>query len=772
MRALYHILRRFKVATLLNVLGLSVAFTAFIIIMIQVSYDLRFDASIPDADHVYRINTIHDGSRIAATPRPVGEGIGAYSPYVKAVAINNAMFATVFNRFFTIETEGLATQPQVYAEKMMETTPGFIDIFKPKMREGSAQALLEPGKVLIPQSMATRIFKDESTIGKNLRGEDFLWTVGGVYEDFPKNSSVHNFILLQLPKHNHWALNYETYVSIDPSQDANLLFAEYIETLKPQLESTGYGNVDFFLSPIKALHFDTSIGFDTVEKTSMLQIGILIGIAFIILLIAVINFTNYSIALAPLRTRGLNTQKVLGASRARLCLSLTSEAVLVCLISFGIALFLVHMASLISATNLLSSSLALSENISLLFVAGGAALLTGLFAGIYPSLYATSFEPAMVLKGNFGLSPRGRRLRATLVGIQYIASFFLIIAALFMYIQTKYMQHQNPGYDRSQMLVIPTNKPFANNHALFSQELVSLPSVESVGYSEALIASRDHFDVYQGTVKELQVILNTIRADVDFLQTMDIPLLDGRYFTSTDALAEGESFIILNERARKEYHLQLGDKIDGRITVVGFIPDVNYTSLRKNIEPMGFILDATRRFSYVRIKEGTNVYAAIRDIDEVLQRLSPGFPFQIRSLNDVAKESYAFESNMMVLIALFSFFAILLSMMGVFGLVIFESEYKRKEIGIRKVFGSLTHEILKMLNKKYFFLLAVGFIIAAPLAYFGVNIWLRGFAYKTPVYWWVFVLSFLIVASLTSAIVTFQSLRVANANPVDSLKTE
>ena len=772
MRNLLNIFRRFKIATLLNVLGLSVAFSAFIIVMIQLRYDLLFDASIPDADNVYRINMIHDGSRIAATPRPVGEGFDAHSPHVKSVAINNAMFATVFDRFFTIETAGSDTQPQVYVEKMMETTPGFIDIFKPKILEGSALSLLEPGKVLIPVSMATRIFKEGSAIGKTLRGEDFLWTVGGVYEDFPKNSSVHNFILLQLPKHNHWALNYETYVSIAPSQDANLLFTEYVKTLKPALESAGYSNVDFFLSPIKALHFDTSIGFDTVEKTSVMRLWILISIAFIILLIAVINFTNYSIALAPLRTRGLNTQKVLGASRTRLCLSLTSEAVLICLSSFVVALFLVHTISLTSVAKLLSGSLALIENVPSLFIAGGIALLTGLFAGIYPALYATSFEPAMVLKGNFGLSPRGRRLRATLVGVQYVASFFLIIAALFMYIQMRYMQHQSPGYDRSRMLVITTNKQFANNHALFSQELASLPSVESVGYSEALIASRDRFDVYQGKVNESQVILNIIRADVNFLQTMDIPLLDGRYFTPADVLAEDESFIILNERARKEYHLQLGDKIDGKVSVVGFIPDVNYTSLRKSIEPMGFILDATRRFSYVRIKEGTNVYAAIPDINEALQRLSPGFPFQVRSLDDVTRTSYAFESNMMLLITLFSFFAILLSMMGVFGLVIFEGEYKRKEIGIRKVFGSLTHEILTLLNKKYLVLLAVGFIIAAPLAYFGVNMWLQGFAYKTPVYWWVFATSFLVVASLSSAIVTFQSLRVANANPVDSLKTE
>lgn len=762
------IIRRFKMATLLNVLGLSVAFAAFIIMMIQVNYDTSFDSSIPDADNVYRISLEHNGKRIAATPRPIGEGFAAYSPHVKSVAITNAMFASVFDRYFTVEEDN---QQQTYVEKMMETTPGYVDLFQPEIIEGDIQSLLEPDKVLIPQSMAQRIFKNESAVNKHFRGENFAWTVGGVYKDFPKNSSIHNYILLLLPKHDHWALNYETYVRIDPSQDADALLAEYIATIEPQFKSVGYENVKVFLSPIKSLHFATSIEFDTVEKTSKSKLWVLIGLAFVILIIAAINFTNYCIALTPMRIKSVNTQKVLGATEKKLRGSMVSEAILVSFVSFGIALFLVHLLSLTPVTKLLASDMSLHNNIPLLCLIAGVALLTGLFAGIYPAFYATSFAPALVLKGSFGLSPRGRKLRSSLVGVQFVASFALIVIAIFMYMQMFHLEKVDPGYEKDKIIVVTTNKQFAGQHELYANELKSLPGIQSVGYSESLLSSRDFYSSQEAEYKGSTIMFQAIGVDVDFLKTIDIPILEGRDFNKSDMLAEGEYFIIFNERARKDYGLEIGDKLNG-LTVIGFVPDINYSSLRKGIEPMGFYLHPEKRFAYVHVKEGTDTYAAMQDVEKTLARLSPGFPFDIRPLDDVSKSLYSVENYFTLLITLFSLLAVLLSMVGVFGLVIFESEHKRKEIGIRKVLGSTTQQILEMLNKRYIALLAICFIIAAPLAWYAIHVWLQTYAYKTPMYWWVFAIAFLMVATLTSATVTFQSWRVANANPVDSIKTE
>lgn len=767
-RNFFTTLRRFKMATFLNVVGLSVAFAAFIIIMIQVSYDLRFDSSIPDVNNVYRINLEHNGKRLAATPRPIGDGFAAYSPYVRSVAITNAMYASVFDSFFTVDEEA---HPQTYVEKMMDTTEGYIDIFKPEMVEGSAQSLLEPDHVLIPQSVAKRVFKDQPAVNKHLRGEDFVWTVGGVYKDFPKNSSIHNFILKRLPEHDHWALNYETYVNIDPSQNAEELLAEYMTTLEPLIKSMGFDNVKVFITPVKSLHFATSIEFDTVEKTSRSKLWVLIGLALVILIIAAINFTNYSIALTPLRIKSVNTQKVLGAAENKLHKSLVIEAVIVSLVSFGIALFMVYWISLTSLTNLLTSELILSANIPLLIIIGIIAVITGLFAGIYPAYYTTSFARALVLKGNFGLSPKGRKLRNSLVGVQFVISFFLIVGALFMYMQTLYIQNHNPGYERDRIIAITTNKQFAEHYESFARELEKLPGVESVGYSESLIAARDFYSSSELQHNGEKIMFQAIGVDVDFLQTINIPLVEGRYFTKSDRLTENEKFIIFNERAKNDYGLKLGDKLDG-FTVIGFTPDINYNSLRKEIEPMAFTLDPFRRFAYVRMEETTNMYTAMQDVELTLERMAPGFPFEIRKLDDVSKSMYAFDDSLRLLITVFSFLAILLSMVGVFGMVIFEGEHKRKEIGIRKVLGSTTKQILEMLNKRYIYLLAICFIIAAPVSWYAIRFWLQGFAYKTPMYWWIFAIAFLLVSTLTSATVTFQSWRVANANPVDSIKTE
>lgn len=533
----------------------------------------------------------------------------------------------------------------------------------------------------------------------------------------------------------------------------------------------------FSVMPLKDIHFATHLEFDMVEKASKQAVWVLIAIAFVILLIAAINFTNYSIALTPMRIKSINTQKVLGATESELRGTLVMEAVITCLVAWLIALLMTHLLSLTSITQILHADMALNQHIGLLAGVGLIALAVGLFAGIYPAFYMTSFAPALVLKGSFGLSPKGRQLRNGLVGVQFVASFALIVVALFMYQQIHFMQRSSLGFDKEQIIITDLNNEIVKAQGTFANELKSNANIEMVSYSDILLSASDFYPTWGRRFGDSpQFMFQALSVDTGFLQVMGIPLLEGRDMRISDESSEGVKWIF-NEKAKNDFNLSAGIKGDFGDEIIGFIPNIQITSLRKDMEPMALRLiresDGTgRNYAYIRTKAGSNHAETIKYVRSTLEKLSSGFPFNVRFYDEVINSSYQQENNMTSLITWFSIIAVLISMVGVFGLVVFESEYKRKEIGVRKVLGSTTGQILAMFNIRYVRILTICFVIAAPIAWYAISRWLENFAYRTPMYWWVFLLAFLLITTITMATVTFQSWRVADANPVDSLKTE
>ncbi|MDR3140905.1 MAG: ABC transporter permease [Tannerellaceae bacterium] len=779
LRNFLSVFRRFKMASVLNVLGLSVAFTAFIVIMMQVTYDLGFNKSIKDVDRIFRIETSLDGHRYAISSRIMPEDLASKSPSVVESAIIDPYFAdaNTGSAFFSVERNGGDVW---FMEDALDVSAGFVHLFSFEMTEGQADAIKEPNTVLIPESMAHKMFGNEPAIQKRMTGDGFAWTIGGVYRDFPDNTSVNNVIYKEIsPERDRYAgygtLNFVAYIKLDTPEAAENLIETYVESVEDEVVKNGI--FSFSLTPVSRLHYDMGSEFDTVPKTSMTTLWILIGIAVVVLLIATINFTNYSIALTPLRVKSINTQKVLGATERKLRGSLAIEAVLVCLIAWLLSLGLTHLLSLTSLTSLLDVDIYLPNHLPLLLCVGGVALLVGLFAGIYPAFYATSFAPALALKGSFGLSPKGKQLRNSLVGIQFVASFILIITALFMYLQVRYMQKASLGYNKDHLVVVDVNDDIRKNGGAFKDELLRSSAIESVAFACDLLSGTDYYGKFSRNWKGENIIFQMAGVDENYLETVGISLTEGRGFLPTDKSAEKmPALYIFNEKARKEFGFSAGDKL-GEGQIIGFIPDINITSLRKEIEPMAFTLYGNYQFkeldyAYIRIKAGSNLYDAIGFIKTALQGFSPHYAFNVRPYDTILQAVYDKENKMTLLIAWFSLIAILISIVGVFGLVVFESEYKRKEVGIRKVMGSTTPEILAMFNARYIKILMVCFIVAAPVAWYTIDSWLRSFAYKTPLYWWVFALSFLLVTMITTATVTFQSWQVANANPVDSIKTE
>lgn len=781
------VLRRFKMAMFLNVLGLSVAFTAAIVIMMQVTYDLGFNKSIQDAESIYRLEVDVNGRRVALISWPFHEDFVKASPHIVSSTLANTMFTYDF--IFNVEQQGTK---QSYAEKMFYALPDYPDFFHFQMVEGTTKALEDPNKVLLPESMARKIFGDEPALDKQLIREKNSLTVGGVYKDFPQNSSVHNYVIQQLNKRNNTyhavTMSFVSYIKLDRPESVQGL----MEDIMPQMDLTMIknafeGEINYRLTPLKDIHYDTVVEFDTTEKTSKQTVWILTAIALILLIIAGINFTNYNMALTPLRIKSINTQKVLGASQITLRGSLLVEAVSICFFSWLISLGLVYILSSTSLASLLDADMALSNHISLIGAMAVVSLLLGVFAGFYPSWYITSFAPAMVLKGSFGLSTQGRGLRNSLMGVQFVASFVLIVAALFMYLQNDYMRTRPVGYEKDQIIVTDMNNSLNEKREAFINELTLQAGITDVGFSDVLISSGDDYSTQVRELKGRSFMFQQITVDVNFLKMMNIEVFDGRDFTKSDQNdAAGYEHFIFNRRAKEEFEMMVGDRLkdkafgddmDADDMVIGFIPDVNVASLRNEIQPMAFNLIKEdrwprRNWAYIKVKAGTDMYAAMDHVKATLQNVSPDYPFKVKFFSEVIDDLYTKERNITSLIAWFSLVAVLISIVGVFGLVVFESEYKRKEVGVRKVLGSTTTEILAMFNKRYVRILAVCFILAAPIAWSAVHTWLQNFAYKTPMYWWVFFLSFLFVSLVTSATVTFQTWRVATANPVESIKTE
>lgn len=768
-------------ATGLNIIGLSVAFAAFMVIMMQVNYDLSFNKSIENTDRIYRLEAQFEGKRYALASWQFFDELIKVSPNIEASTLTQ--MAMDYN--FTVELNGMKHS---YSEKKMLALPDYPDFFHFQMTEGTSDALNDPEKVLMPESIARKIFGNELAVGKRIGTENHSFTIGGVYKDFPKNSSIPNIIIQQINKTNSNTgpgLSFPAYIKLDKPESAQGLLENVIPQMdKSQMEVLFQSEIQFYLAPFKNIHYDTEVEFDATEKMSKQTIWALFAIAFVILVIAAINFTNFNMALTPLRIKSINTQKVLGASDGSLRGSLLAEAVVLCFLSWILAVGLVSLLSQTGISSLLDADMALAANGPLLGVSLAISLLLGVFAGLYPSWYITSFTPALVLKGSFGLSPQGRTLRNSLMGVQFVASFVLIVAALFMYLQNYYMQTKSVGYDRDQIIITDMDNVLNEKKDAFVNELTAQAGITDVSFARELISGNDNYAVSIRDFRDKDLTFQQIEVDANFLKMMDIEVFEGNDFTkSNQSDTTQRQYLIFNRRAKEEYALTVGDRLKDKMNseesdvVLGFIPDVNVASMRREIMPMAFsvIKDNSwpwRGWAYIKVKAGSDMYAAMDHVKASLQKLSPDNQFKVRFFSDVISNQYSKERSLTSLITWFSLIAVLISMVGVFGLVVFESEYKRKEIGVRKVLGSTTAEILAMFNKRYVKILGICFVVAAPIAWYTIHMWLQNFAYKTPMYWWVFALSFLVVTMITTATVTFQSWQVANANPVESIKTE
>jgi len=775
-------------ATVLNVAGLAVAFAAFMVIMMQVDFDYNFAQMHENSDRIYRLETKSDKGGVAVLSRPLVETFVKSSPHILAGSICSFWGEEVFR----IET---GENKNTFEEELVIVRPEFTDVFEFEILYGSTTALESPERILISESMAKKIFGDELAIDKTIYWDHpydnvmITMTVGGVYKDFPKNTLLKNGIYRPVPMEedlNAWGNSgYQCFIRLDSPENSELLIDNFKKNFDSSILADGYKWVldyNFRLTSLSDIHFQNDVEYDNrIPKSNSQTLPVLLAIAFIVIVIAAINFTNFSTALAPMRIKSINTQKILGGEVSTIRLSLIFEALTITFVSYLIALFLVYLLPLTPIRNLLDA------NPSLLlhpFIVGGTALLailTGLVAGLYPSYYLTSFQPAMVLKGSinsislkgrFSFLPKSRSLRNALIGLQYLSSFALIIGALFMFLQNKYMQTNDLGYSKDRLIVADINKNIEKNIEAFAQQVKSYAEIENISFSHALISSDDQYWGRGIRVGEEFVDYQCLVVEPSFLDVMEIKLVEGRNFRDDDKLVKGGT-LIFNEKARDKYRLKVGDKL-GDSEIVGFASDIKFASFRTEIVPMAFWVGGHREpaHAYIKVKEGSDMQKAKAHIAGVLDSFDQGYPFHLQFFDSIFENTYLNERNLGSLVFIFSLIAIFISIVGVFGLVVFDSEYRKKEVGIRKVLGSTVREIIVLFNKSYIKILAFGFLLAVPVSYYAIIKWLENFAYKTPMHWWVFAVAFVMVTIITVFTITFQNWRTANMNPIDTIKTE
>lgn len=766
-KSLYNVFKHSKRAMIINVLGLSVAFAAFLVILMQVYFDRSFDACHKDSEQIYRVELGIQGNKFAIVSRPITEFI-SQSPQIEA----SVLMTNIVSTLYKVNINNIESR---YNERFQRVTPSFKNVFHFDILEGTDKALSLPDQVLIPASLAKKFFGNESAVGKQLEEKSKSVIIGGVYKDFPKNSSIENVIygsISEKEKGGWGDLKYNAYVKVIPSvnmaEERARLEGELARILKenePDMPATS-----LYLTPLRDLHNITDVMYDNTPKSDRQTAIILLTIAFAIIIVAGINFMNMSMALVPKRMKSINMHKVLGGTNSSIRMNYILESVVIGIFSFLTGLVFVFLVSKTAIVSLVDADISLWMHPGLIMATLVIAIVIGALSGLYPSIYITSFQPALVLKGTFGMTIKAKNLRRVLIGVQFITAFVLIMLSWFMYLQNSYLRHADVGYDRDQIILSRVNPHILNSKSAFTNQLKSFAGIADVTYAANALSTADNYNGWSTQYNGEKIMFQWIPVDPSFIDVMNIEVFEGRGFREDD---KKTGKYIFNEKAKNEFGLTLNTLIDSA-EIIGFIPDIQYTTFRTTSVPMAFYVASEQRdysnYAYIKVKAGSDMKAVMKHVKSVVQGYENEIPLQIRFYDEIFNQVYEKEQKLTLLISLFSVIAIIISITGVLGLVFFENEYRQKEIGIRKVLGSSEMEVLTLFNKSYLTILSACFVIACAIAHYSISKWLENFSLQTPLYWWVFLASGLFIFLITIVTVSWQSWKTATSNPLEIMK--
>lgn len=785
--------RRFKVATTFNMAGLVVAFAAFYLLMTQIIYQVTYNHGIEDSNRIYRLEMKgFDFAKIewaSSFPSIVGDVL-MKRPQVESVSMVNdgwswSTFIFQKNNSHVIypAVTGNNTAISTLTSNVVDGTIEWSDVDK----EG----------VIIPASIAQDYFGTLKAAGKEMTfAGGAAWRVRGVYQDFPENSLPKNCIVMPITPEqaqNNLSMDYVCLVRTKEclgQDEANRIVASLTDSIMSALhQKYPYGdrdeeiasleqwadNLTFQLRPLNDTYFSNVTYTDTgfLAMLRMLEF-----ICLLIIIVATVNFLNFTLAESPTRIRSVNTRSVMGASRCALRATLVAECVITSLVACFIGLAVCQLLAQSPATaSLVDGDIMLGAHPLLVAATILLAIVVGVTAGIYPAVFVTSFQPAMAIKGSFGLTPRGIKLRKTLLLLQFFVSFLVIIYSSVIYQQFHYIHNSDYGFDTKCILyVIIHDHPTEEQLQDIKKKILEIDGVNRAAYSSQVLGTQDFYASTMGKFDGHDVKAFSIHGDLDFLPTMGIDIIEGRHFGSNDP-TDGRCLIITQATAEKWNWAHISAfASDSTPTLIGVCNDIRIGTTRIDTrkEPIIFWLYPHQlgRLN-VRLSENADKQYVKEQMVIILSKYGDYTPDEMTDLDELLEDTYRYEFRFIRQMMIISLLCIIITLIGVFCLTMFETEYRRKEIVIRKVVGATTSEIVRMLCSHYAWLIAIAFAVAAPLAYVIGRFTLEQyFEDRAPILWWVFPLSLLLVGGVILGIVAFQSWHTARENPAESIKNE
>ena len=689
---------------------------------------------------------------------------------------------------------------------LMQYSAGGLRALNFEAIEGSLDELSKPATIAISESSAK---KYELKIGDSIswsdpQGEKGAREIVSIYKDFPENSdlgmvnAVYDMKDNYIDNRSEWSFPYcvklqNASQKEEFEKESKSILLDYFkklydgagETLSDEDIDEINNEFNIKLIPLSELFYTKELDGKQGRTGNLTTDMTLLAVAVLIILIALINFINFFFALVPARLRSVNTYKIFGVSRTSLIFNFIFESVGLVAIALALAASIVILLLRTSVAGILTSSAVFGDNVPVLAMTVGAAVLTAVLGSIYPAFYITSFQPALVLKGSFSGSASGRRLRTALIGFQFVISMSLIICAMFIKMQHTYLMNYDMGFNKSCLLsgYIPYDVCwYGSQNEAFEDKLRSNPQIQDITWADGSIVSTSRMG-WGRDYKGKSINFQCYPVAYNFLKFMGIDIVDGRDFMKSDEVSEG-GVMIFNEQAKKDFDVDFVTPApgheDGTVTA-GICKDFNFRPLQYGRGDFAFYIFGKNRWRdglhqvYIRTAPGADVQSVIKFVLATVKEMVPYADDELYSLDFFDKElgaQYRQESRLSTLISIFTLVAIIISLMGVFGLVLFDTQHRSREIAVRRVMGGSVGDILKMFNAKYIRIVLASFVIAAPLSWWVINRYFSGFAYHTPIHWWVFALSLLIVLAITMLIVTLRSWDAATSNPVDSLKND